>query len=107
VLVGHSIGAAIAVRIAAREPSWPLLGLAISGLGMTIAPGALDAQANLPATPFVEIPWELKAHQMFGPKGTLLDSAQEASRSAEAPMPTREVIDIVSTWPREARCYCP
>ena len=32
VVIGHSIGAAIAVHLAARRPAWPLLGIALSGI---------------------------------------------------------------------------
>ena len=33
-LIGHSIGGAIAIRMAALPKSWPLLGLSISGVGL-------------------------------------------------------------------------
>ena len=40
VLVGHSIGGAITIAIAARQPSWPLLGIAISGVGLDPVPAS-------------------------------------------------------------------
>ena len=38
-LVGHSVGGAVAILIAARERQWPLLGIAVSGVGLTLPPG--------------------------------------------------------------------
>ncbi|HEV8022844.1 MAG TPA: alpha/beta hydrolase, partial [Candidatus Lustribacter sp.] len=35
VLIGHSIGGAITVEIASHRPAWPLLGIAVSGVGLT------------------------------------------------------------------------
>ena len=33
VLVGHSIGGMISLELAARRPSWPLVGVAVTGMG--------------------------------------------------------------------------
>jgi pimeloyl-ACP methyl ester carboxylesterase len=51
VLIGHSIGGAIATALAARHPSWPLLGIAISGCLLQVPPESADAWAapELPA----------------------------------------------------------
>jgi pimeloyl-ACP methyl ester carboxylesterase len=56
VLIGHSIGGAIAVAIAARDAQWPLLGVAISGVGLDSPPEVGKAWAGLPDMPMVEIP---------------------------------------------------
>ena len=55
VLVGHSIGAAIAATVAASAPRWPLLGLAISGVGLTTNPGDHERWASLPDISLVAI----------------------------------------------------
>ena len=100
VLIGHSIGAAIAAMIAARGPSWPLLGLAISGICLMPPPGA-DAKAweALPEHPFVDMPTDVKDHVMFGPVGTYQSDMPELSREADAPIPRKELLDIVTVWP--------
>lgn len=103
VLIGHSIGAAIAAMIAARQPTWPLLGLAISGICLTPPPGA-DAAAweALPDLPFVDMPSDVKDHVMFGPIGSYLSDMPELSHLADAPIPRTELLDIVTTWPEQA-----
>lgn len=102
VLLGHSIGAAIAFRIAARHPRWPLLGVAASGIGLRNAPGNAATRAALPQTPFVELSGAVKDQMMFGQPGTFLMSAADAARSANALTPRQDLIDIASDWPGQA-----
>ena len=101
VLIGHSIGGAIATAIAARQPVWPLLGLAISGVGIHTMPGDAEAWAGLPDTPTVDLPSALKVIKMFGATATYDRAAPEASRIADAPAPRRDLLDIVSVWPEQ------
>jgi pimeloyl-ACP methyl ester carboxylesterase len=98
VLVGHSIGAAISMIVASEKPAWPLLGLAISGVGLRTPPGHREAWAALPATYHVEIPQALKDQVMFGPPGSFDEHMPAASHIADARAPKAELVDIVSTW---------
>lgn len=60
VLIGHSIGGAITVSIAARQPSWPLLGIAVSGVGMVTPPESGEQWAALPDVPMIDLPSAIK-----------------------------------------------
>jgi pimeloyl-ACP methyl ester carboxylesterase len=98
VLIGHSIGAAISMIVAGGKRDWPLLGLAISGVGLRTPPGHREAWAALPPTYRVEIPSGLKDQVMFGPQGSFDDDMPTASHLADALAPKAELVDIVSTW---------
>jgi pimeloyl-ACP methyl ester carboxylesterase len=99
VLIGHSIGGAIAVGIASQQPQWPLLGIAISGVGLASPPEAGDAWASLPDLAMIDLPAPMKNAVMFGPEWTYDRVMPTASRPADAPVPRAELIDIVTAWP--------
>jgi pimeloyl-ACP methyl ester carboxylesterase len=103
VVIGHSIGGAITVDIAARRPKWPLLGIAVSGVGLEVATGSGEAWASLPKIPMVELPSELKDGVMFGPAWTFNADMPVSSHAADAPVPRAELIDITSTWGKRVR----
>ncbi len=97
-LIGHSIGGAITVSIAARRPSWNLLGIAVSGVGMVTPPESLDHWSSLPDIPMIDLPSEVKDTVMFGPEWTFSSEMPARSHSADAPVPRAELLDIVTTW---------
>jgi pimeloyl-ACP methyl ester carboxylesterase len=103
VLIGHSIGGEITNAIAARRPTWPLCGIAISGVGL-LAPRQLEIQtAALPDIPLITRPSPMKDAAMFGPPWTYDDVMPQASHIADAPVPRREIIDITSWWSKKVR----
>ena len=102
VLIGHSIGGAIALRIAALGPAWPLIGIAVSGLGLRNAPSGAPMRAALPLLPFIDLPAHVKDRQMFGPEGSFVPRAVSVSYLADAPAPRQELVDISTDWPRQA-----
>ena len=99
VLLGHSIGAAIALSIAARAPSWPLAGIAVSGLCLQSPPEAGAAWSSLPDAIMIDLPSDLKDGVMFGPDPTFDPPMPGASHAADAPVPRAELIDIAMNWP--------
>ena len=103
VLIGHSIGAAIATSIAANPGQLPLLGLAISGVGLH-TPEAFQQQfAATPDEPTMDFPIAMKDHVMFGPEGSFHPAMPKASHPANGPALRREIIDINTVWPAEVR----
>jgi pimeloyl-ACP methyl ester carboxylesterase len=98
VLIGHSIGAAIATTIVAENCSLPLLGLAISGVGVRTPEHFRQVWDALPDTPLVDIPLTIKNEVMFGPPGSFDELMPFASHLANALAPRAELIDIVNGW---------
>lgn len=103
VLIGHSIGGAVVSMIAARHPSWPLLGIAISGCLLEAPPESRANWAGLPDIALIDLPHAVKDGVMFGPAWTHAASAPAASHAAHAACPRAELIDITSTWPSRVR----
>jgi pimeloyl-ACP methyl ester carboxylesterase len=98
VLIGHSIGGAITVSIAARNPSWPLLGIAVSGVGLVTPKESGSQWAALPKIPMIDLPGAMKDQVMFGPDWTFAPPMPTLGHDADAPVPRQELIDITSTW---------
>ncbi|HVR91934.1 MAG TPA: alpha/beta hydrolase [Novosphingobium sp.] len=99
VLIGHSIGGAIAATIASHAGQLPLIGLAISGVGLRTPSAHRPMWEALPDLPQVEMPLAIKDDVMFGPPGsfdaTLMPTA---SHIANASAPKAELVAIVSSW---------
>lgn len=102
VLVGHSIGGATVISMAASKPSWPLLGIAISGVGLSVTPGDDARWAALPEG-LVSLPDQTKDIVMFGPEGSYRRDMPAASHVANTTCPRAELIDITGNWPRVVR----
>lgn len=107
VLIGHSIGAAIAAvmagLVAAEGHDLPLLGLAISGIGLKTPAEHKPLWEQLPDTPVVHMPPGVKEAVMFGPQGSFDLELARASKAADVGAPKVELVDIVSAWGPRAR----
>lgn len=103
VLVGHSIGGAIVVSLAALGPAWDLAGIAVSGVGVVTPPESAKAYATLPREYFVELPGPMKDRLMFRPAGTHPPTMPAASHVANANVPRSELLDITGGWPGRLR----
>jgi pimeloyl-ACP methyl ester carboxylesterase len=102
VLIGHSIGGAICIALAARQPTWPLLGIAASGVGLDPVPESKSKWNEIPPSQtLVSIPMEAMNGFFFGPEGTYDPAVMpQASYAAGAPAPRSELIDISLGWPK-------
>ena len=106
VLIGHSIGAAITLGVASDPGPLPLLGVAVSGIGVR-TPGAHSEMWNsLPDLPTVEMPVPVKDQLMFGRPGSFAAVMPAASHIANSPVPKAELVDIVGGWQQHAGDTC-
>ena len=98
VLIAHSIGAAISAAIASEPGGLPLIGLAISGVGLRTPGEHRGAWDSLPKTPLVDLPTPMKDSLMFGPPGSFDPAMPAASHIANTRAVRAELVDIVSVW---------
>lgn len=101
-VIGHSIGAAITLFAAGDPGDLPLLGLAVSGVGMRTPPEHKAMWEAFPEQNLVGLPDEVKDGVMFGPDGSYDPQAPVAARTANRTVPRVEIVDIVSSWAGDA-----
>ncbi len=97
-LIGHSIGGAIALTLAAIARGWRLTGVAMSGVGAETPPESAEAYAQFPKVYFVELPAPMKDVVMFGPAGSYAPDMPQASHVANTTVPLAELLDITGGW---------
>lgn len=97
-LVGHSIGGAIALMIAARQPSWPLLGVSATGIGNVLPPGVAEAWHSMPPGQPVEFAMEQRRQFMYGPDWTFDPAVVATAEVSAAPIPLEELLEVVGGW---------
>jgi pimeloyl-ACP methyl ester carboxylesterase len=102
VLIGHSIGAALAVTLSAQPQSWPLAGVAVSGAGLTPNPALHGYFERFPADTWVETSADNKDRLMFGNPDNVKSGIAELVRLAYVPIATRELLEINTVWPQRA-----
>ena len=97
-LVGHSMGGAVALHIAAAEHSWPLLGVSVTGIHTDAPEGVAAAWASIPDGIQVEFTDEQRVQFMYGPADSY-DAAvvADAAVSAEK-IPVEELHEVVGGW---------
>ncbi|HEV2637409.1 MAG TPA: alpha/beta hydrolase [Actinocrinis sp.] len=97
-LIGHSIGGAVVTAIAAGQPDWPLLGIAVSGCLLQVPAEARDGFNALPDILMIDLPSPMKDGVMFGPEWTYDEVMPEASHPSDTLIPRAELIDINNGW---------
>ena len=98
VLVGHSMGAAIAAHIASGPRGWPLLGLAISAIHYDAPEPVVQAWNSMPADISIEFSDEQRIQFMYGPPETYQPSVVQAAAGACSPIPVAELLEVVDGW---------
>ncbi|MET7419021.1 alpha/beta hydrolase [Dactylosporangium sp. NPDC005555] len=97
-VIGHSIGGAVTTAIAAGQPTWPLLGIAVSGCLLQVPDGPRMAFDALPDILMIDLPGPMKDSVMFGPAWTHATTMPELSHSCDTSVPRAELIDINNGW---------
>lgn len=96
VIIGHSIGGAVALMLAAGRGTWPLLGIAVSGIGDLPSKEIRKWYSEGPPDPF---PPPQSATLFLGPEGTYGWQASIALRRSSEPWQVAEVEEVVRRWP--------
>jgi pimeloyl-ACP methyl ester carboxylesterase len=102
VLVGHSIGAAISVHLAAKQPEWPLLGIALSGIHDVAPAQVRNAWDAMPAGQPVTFTPEQRRAFFYGPDWTIEPDIVQRAEISAAPVPLSELLEVVGRWPQDA-----
>lgn len=103
VLLGHSIGGAVAILAAGLERDWPLLGVAISGIALSPPPEGPVFEPPSEMDARFTVPDEIKNAHMFGAAGSYSADAPDKARAANEPVVVREIFEINREWPSYAR----
>jgi pimeloyl-ACP methyl ester carboxylesterase len=101
ILVGHSMGGAIAMHIASRPRRWPLLGIAISAIHYDAPEAVTQAWNSMPADISIEFSAEQRVQFMYGPADTYDGSVVAAASAASSPIPVAELLEVVDGWIRD------
>lgn len=95
ILIGHSIGGAIALMIAARRPAW-LGAVSVSGIG-DVQPPAATAMVTTP--PAADAPPPDLARLIFLTQEAATDEAVAALDRASGQVVAEELLAISTIWP--------
>lgn len=101
VLVGHSMGGAIAVHAASSACAWPLLGIAISAIHDDAPDGVRQAWNSMPEDASIEFDEEQRIQFMYGPAGTYDPGVVKAATPACSAIPVAELREVVDGWIRD------
>lgn len=101
VIVGHSMGGAIALMVAAGRGDWPLRAIAVSGIGDEPGPEVKDWEPE-EVTEHIQ-PERDALLLFFGPEGSYSWRAPLSLRRVAEPWRLTEVMEMLQDWPRRWR----
>lgn len=98
VLVGHSMGAAIALHMAARPAAWPLLGVSATAIHVDAPDGVAQAWNAIPDGAVVDFSDEQRVQFMYGPAVSYDAAVIAAAAKAAEGIPVEELREVVDGW---------
>ena len=98
VLVGHSVGAALSVHIASRRPAWPLLGLAVSGVGDRPAKGPAAMFGGMPRDRVLDMPFNRVSGTFYSPEALVDPAMNGVLADLLVPFPSADVVEVNTDW---------
>lgn len=98
VLVGHSIGSAAVLDLAGQTTDWPLLGVAVSGIGLAPPAGIPPYWEEHAPEVWIPVPDAGWTHLMFGKAGTYPPEAPAMVKAISVPVFSKELIEINTVW---------
>lgn len=106
-LAGHSLGAIVALEMAAPAPAYPLLGVAVSGVPIRYPDYMIVGMASRPAdgTHLPDTTVEALAMTFYGPDGTFDPKILDLDIGQQAPVPVpefRDARDYPRSFPKVA-----
>lgn len=97
VLVGHSIGGAVALHLAAGDRTWPLLGVSVSGIHHETQRSNDELRSQPPASR-IEFTREHLQRFMYGPEGTYDPGVLDIAKHTESSVPIAELVEVAGDW---------
>ena len=98
VLVGHSMGGAIALHMAAQPATWPLLGVSATAIHVDAPEGVAEAWNAIPDGAVVDFSDEQRVQFMYGPPDTYDQTVVGAASKAAEGIPVEELREVVDGW---------
>ncbi|WP_375399743.1 alpha/beta hydrolase [uncultured Amnibacterium sp.] len=98
VLIGHSMGGAIAIHMGAQPHSWPLLGISATSIHTDAPEQVTQAWNSIPADATIPFSKEQRIQFMYGPQDTYDASVVDDAEVSTDLIPVAELLEVVGRW---------